>query len=59
MVEVGPTRPTKIRAFGPGLHGGVAGYPACFTVETNGETGGLGLHLFDEVLGFYEFSMKG
>lgn len=42
-VEVGPERFTKIRAFGPGLEGGVVGYPACFTVETNGETGALGM----------------
>jgi filamin len=42
-VDVGPERQTKIRAYGPGLESGVVGYPACFTVETNGETGALGL----------------
>lgn len=41
-VEVGPFKETKIRAYGPGLNGGVVGHPACFTVETNGETGALG-----------------
>ena len=41
-VEVGPYKETLIRAFGPGLENGVVGYPACFTVETNGETGALG-----------------
>jgi len=41
-VEVGPHMETRIRAYGPGLEGGVVGYPACFTVETNGETGALG-----------------
>jgi filamin len=41
-VDVGPERQTRIRAFGPGLENGVVGYPACFTVETNGETGALG-----------------
>lgn len=41
-VNVGPYKDTKIRAYGPGLSGGVVGYPALFTVETNGETGALG-----------------
>ncbi|ESO10099.1 hypothetical protein HELRODRAFT_72745 [Helobdella robusta] len=45
MVDVAPQRPTKIKAYGPGLHGGVAGYPASFTVETNDETGGLGFSI--------------
>ena len=45
-VEVGPHMETRIRAYGPGLDGGVVGYPACFTVETNGETGALGLFVF-------------
>ena len=44
-VEVGPTMTSKIRAFGPGLEGGVVGYPANFTVETNGETGALGFSI--------------
>ena len=42
QVDVGPTITTKIRAFGPGLENGIVGYPANFTVETNGETGALG-----------------
>eukprot|EP00918_Siedleckia_nematoides_P105694 GHVU01230790.1.p1 GENE.GHVU01230790.1~~GHVU01230790.1.p1 ORF type:complete len:2480 (+),score=363.92 GHVU01230790.1:158-7597(+) len=44
-VDVGPQRDTKIRAYGPGLEGGVVGYSACFTVETNGETGALGFSI--------------
>jgi filamin len=41
-VEVGPTKTSKIRAYGPGLTGGVCNQPARFTVETNGEVGALG-----------------
>lgn len=41
-VNVGPYKESRIRAYGPGLIGGVVGYPAVFTVETNGETGALG-----------------
>lgn len=41
-VNVGPYKETMIRAYGPGLQGGVVGYRALFTVETNGETGALG-----------------
>ena len=41
-VDVGPEKSSKIVAFGPGLEGGVVNQPACFTVETNGETGALG-----------------
>jgi len=44
-VDVGPYKETKIRAFGPGLEQGVVGYAACFTVETNGETGALGFSI--------------
>ena len=33
---------SKIKAYGPGLEAGVVGFPANFTVETNGETGALG-----------------
>jgi len=44
-VNVGPHRESKIRAWGPGLTGGVAGYPALFTVDTNGETGALGFSI--------------
>lgn len=49
-VEVGPRKETKIRAYGPGLNGGVVGHPACFTVETNGETGALGTSLTESVV---------
>ena len=41
-VQIGPPKDSKIRAFGPGLESGVVGLAACFTVETNGETGALG-----------------
>lgn len=41
-VNVGPIKESRIRAYGPGLSGGVVGYPALFTVETNDETGALG-----------------
>lgn len=41
-VTVGPKKESSIVAFGPGLSGGVVGYPASFVVETNGETGALG-----------------
>jgi len=41
-VTVAPFKESKIRAYGPGLEGGIVGKPACFTVETNGETGALG-----------------
>lgn len=36
--------PTRVRAYGPGLEGGITNQPNCFTVETRGAgTGGLGL----------------
>lgn len=44
-VDVGPYKETQIRAYGPGLVGGVVDYPALFTVETNGETGALGFSI--------------
>lgn len=44
-VNIGPYKETRIRAYGPGLKGGVVGYPALFTVETNGEAGGLGFSI--------------
>ena len=34
-----------VRAFGPGLEGGVVGKPCNFTVETNGAVGALGKRL--------------
>ncbi|MBO8687571.1 hypothetical protein INN85_13745, partial [Staphylococcus aureus] len=36
---------TLIRAYGPGLTGGVVSHPAMFTVETTGETGSLGFSI--------------
>lgn len=44
-VNVGPKKETAIRAFGPGLKGGMTGHPAVFTVQTNGETGALGFSI--------------
>lgn len=41
-VNVGPYKDTNIQVYGPGLTGGVVGYPAIFSVESNGETGALG-----------------
>lgn len=41
-VNVGPKKDSSIVAFGPGLQSGIVGQPACFVVETNGETGALG-----------------
>lgn len=46
-VNIRPHKDTKIRAYGPGLKGGVENHPALFTVETNGETGALG-EFFDK-----------
>uniref|UniRef100_A0A0P4W1N3 Calponin-homology (CH) domain-containing protein n=3 Tax=Scylla TaxID=6760 RepID=A0A0P4W1N3_SCYOL len=44
-VNIGPYKETRIRAYGPGLKGGVVGYPALFTAETNGEVGTLGFSI--------------
>ncbi|KAL6438960.1 hypothetical protein ACFW04_003771 [Cataglyphis niger] len=44
-VNVGPYKESNIRAFGPGLHTGIVGHPAKFTVDTNGETGALGFSI--------------
>uniref|UniRef100_A0A4W5R5L8 Filamin C n=1 Tax=Hucho hucho TaxID=62062 RepID=A0A4W5R5L8_9TELE len=39
-----PPDPTKVRAYGPGLQGGMVGKPAPFAIDTKGAgTGGLGL----------------
>lgn len=40
-VIVGPRSQSSIVAYGPGLKGGIAGLPASFVVEMNGETGAL------------------
>lgn len=45
VVEVGPFKLSKIKAYGPGLHGGMVGKPATFVVETHGETGALGFSI--------------
>lgn len=46
-VNVGPYKETRIQAYGPGLVGGIVGYPAQFTVESNGETGALGMRILN------------
>ncbi|KAF5899201.1 filamin-B isoform X2 [Clarias magur] len=39
-----PPDPSKVKAYGPGLKGGLVGNPAPFTIDTTGAgTGGLGL----------------
>uniref|UniRef100_A0A3Q1GK76 Filamin C, gamma a (actin binding protein 280) n=1 Tax=Acanthochromis polyacanthus TaxID=80966 RepID=A0A3Q1GK76_9TELE len=39
-----PADPSKVRAYGPGLKGGIVGKPAPFTIDTKGAgAGGLGL----------------
>ncbi|XP_036374347.1 filamin-A-like isoform X7 [Megalops cyprinoides] len=39
-----PPNPSKVRAYGPGLKGGIVGKPAPFAIDTKGAgTGGLGL----------------
>ncbi|XP_073724478.1 filamin-C [Misgurnus anguillicaudatus] len=41
-----PADPSKVRAYGPGLKGGIVGQPALFTIDTKGAgAGGLGLTL--------------
>ncbi|XP_059813594.1 filamin-A-like [Hypanus sabinus] len=41
---VAPSNPAKVKAYGPGLRGGVVGSPAPFTIDTKGAgAGGLGL----------------
>jgi len=44
-VNIAPHKSTKIKAFGPGLKGGVVDMPALFTVDTCGETGALGFSI--------------
>uniref|UniRef100_A0A914UJL9 Calponin-homology (CH) domain-containing protein n=1 Tax=Plectus sambesii TaxID=2011161 RepID=A0A914UJL9_9BILA len=45
QVAVGKPTDLRIRAFGPGLEGGMSNLPANFTVETNGEIGALGFSI--------------
>ncbi|KTF79932.1 hypothetical protein cypCar_00019630, partial [Cyprinus carpio] len=41
-----PADPSKVRAYGPGLKGGIVGQPALFTIDTKGAgAGGLGVTL--------------
>uniref|UniRef100_A0A8C2CFI5 Filamin C, gamma a (actin binding protein 280) n=1 Tax=Cyprinus carpio TaxID=7962 RepID=A0A8C2CFI5_CYPCA len=41
-----PADPSKVRAYGPGLKGGIVGQPARFTIDTKGAgAGGLGVTL--------------
>ena len=54
---VGPYKESRIRAFGPGLEGGVVGYPADFVVETNGETGSLGMLIDFTLIQFFQISL--
>lgn len=54
---VGPYKESRIRAFGPGLEGGVVGYPADFVVETNGETGSLGMLIDFTSIQFFQISL--
>ncbi|GAU93664.1 hypothetical protein RvY_05566 [Ramazzottius varieornatus] len=44
-VNVGKYITSKVRAFGPGLEGGVVGHSADFSVEMNGETAPLGFSI--------------
>lgn len=44
-VNIGPHKNSKIRAFGPGLKGGIINKPAVFCVDTCGETGALGFSI--------------
>ena len=44
-VKIGPHKTSKIKAYGPGLKGGIVNKPARFTVDTCGETGALGFSI--------------
>ena len=44
-VKIGPHKNSKIKAYGPGLKGGIVNKPARFTVDTCGETGALGFQI--------------
>lgn len=43
QVNVSKYSESRVVAYGPGLEGGMVGRSANFTVETNGETGALGM----------------
>lgn len=44
-VNISSNKKSNIKAYGPGLKGGIVNRPARFTVDTNGETGGLGFSI--------------
>ena len=44
-VMIGKHKTSKIKAYGPGLKGGIVNRPAKFTVDTCGETGALGFSI--------------
>ena len=44
-VNISPHKKSNIKAYGPGLKGGIVNRPAKFTVDTCGETGGLGFSI--------------
>ena len=44
-VNIGKHKTSKIKAYGPGLKGGIINKPAKFTVDTCGETGALGFSI--------------
>ncbi len=44
-VNISPFKRSAIKAFGPGLKGGIVDKPAKFTVDTCGETGALGFNI--------------
>ncbi len=44
-VNIGKNKTSKIKAYGPGLKGGIVNKPAKFTVDTCGETGALGFSI--------------
>ena len=44
-VNIGAFKTSKIKAYGPGLKGGIVNKPAVFTVDTCGETGSLGFSI--------------
>ena len=44
-VNIGKHKTSKIKAYGPGLKGGIVNKPAKFTVDTCGETGALGFSI--------------
>lgn len=58
-IDVGPYKDTVIKAYGPGLVGGIVNYPSLFTVETNGETAALGFSIHGPSQAKIEFHDNG